>query len=433
MKTEAKKIVIVGGGFAGLAAAKELKKSNAEVYLIDKANHHLFQPLLYQVATAALSPGEIATPIRTILGKKSTTKVVLAEVTEIDLENKKIEFFKEKSLNYDQLILAPGARYNYFGNDQWAQYSSSLKSIGDALNMREKILLSLEEAEQEADSEERKKLLRYVVIGGGPTGVEIAGAIAEIAKSSMRKNYRNIDEKEVQVLLLEGGPAILGGFPAELRSSGKQMLEELGVKVLCHTPVTKIEKRKVHLRVGSIEAGNIIWAAGIKASPLMDQLKVEKDRMRRVIVNPDLSVPGHRDVFVIGDSAHLSFGEESPLPALASVAMQQGKFVGKLLMQKYEKFESRPHFEYKDKGKMATIGRARAVAEIKGLKFSGFPAWLAWSAAHIFLLIGFRNKILVSMEWIWNYFTRKRGVQLITDRSECELCYTKETDSRLSA
>lgn len=422
MSTKRRHIVIIGGGFAGIATAKELKNAEVDITIVDKSNHHLFQPLLYQVATAALSPGDIATPIRAILGKNHRAKVILGEVESIDPKAKKLQLFDSRVVFYDQLVLAPGAQYNYFGNESWTEFAPSLKSISDSLKLREKILLSLEEAEQMEDPNLKSPHLTYVIIGGGPTGVELAGAIAEIAKNSMRRNFKNILEDEVSIILLEAAPTILNGFSDSSRKNATQMLKNLGVKVLCEMPVTKIEKNKVHLKVGSIESANIIWAAGIKASSLLDNFEVPKDRMGRVYVQEDMSISFYPDIFVLGDAAHFKQADGSPLPALASVASQQGKFVGKLLKKKFSETQDRPAFRYLDKGKMATIGRAKAVAEVKGMKFSGFFAWFLWSGVHIMLLNGLRNKVLVFVEWVWNFFTLKRGVQLITDRSGCEHC-----------
>lgn len=422
METKRKQVVIIGGGFAGISTANELRKANVDITIIDKSNHYLFQPLLYQVATGALSPGDIAAPIRSVLGKNSKVRVLLGKVEEIHPKEKFLRLNNRRKVSFDQLVLAPGSQYNYFGNDAWKEFAPSLKTIGDALNVRERILLSLEEAEQLEDPALRQAHLTYVIIGGGPTGVEMAGAIAEIAGLSMRKSYKNIDEKDIRIFLVEAAPDILNGFSAPLGDKGREMLEKMGVRVLRNTPVVKIEKNIVHLKVGAINSTNIIWAAGIKASPLLDTLDAEQDRSGRVFVNKDLSLPGFPDIFVLGDAAHLKDKSGKPLPALASVALQQGRFVGKLLAKKSKGSTSHHSFKYVNKGTMATIGRAKAVAEIKGMKFSGFFAWFLWSSIHILLLIGFRNRIHVFVEWVWNYFTRKRGVQLITDRSGCNQC-----------
>lgn len=413
-------IVIIGGGFAGLSVAKKLKNYPGPVSIIDKSNHHLFQPLLYQVATAALSPGDIAAPIRAILGKKSRARVLLGEVEKINPANHSLSLTDGRIINYDKLVLAPGAKYNYFGNNDWENNAPGLKTIGDALKIRERILLSLEEAEQREMPELRKEFLTYVIIGGGPTGVEMAGAIAEIAKRSMRYNFQNLKEEEIRIFLIEATGSILNGFPEPLGDKGKKMLENLGVKVLTNSPVTGIEKNKVFLKNEVIETANIIWAAGIKAPPLLDSIPAEKDRLGRILVNPDLSIPNYPDIFLLGDAAHFKDEAGNPLPALASVASQQGEFLGEILAGDLPLTGPKPAFKYVDKGQMATVGRAKAVADIKGFKFSGFFAWFLWSAVHILLLIGFRNRLRVFIEWMWNYFTFKRGVQLITDRADCK-------------
>lgn len=421
METKKRKIVIIGGGFAGLTVANELKNSDAEITIIDKSNHHLFQPLLYQVATAALSPGDIAAPIRAILGKDSQAKVILGEVEKIIPEGKILRLLDGRTISYDQLVVAPGAQYNYFGNESWQNYAPGLKTISDALKVRERILLSLEEAEQLQTPEERQAFLTYVIIGGGPTGVEMAGAIAEIAGKSMRRGYKNIKEEEIKIYLIEAAPNILNGFPDSLGTNGAEMLEKLGVKVLRNTPVVKIERNRVHLKVGSIKSANIIWAAGIKASSLLNTLGVKQDTSGQVFVEKDLSIKDFPDIFVLGDAAHFKDENEKALPALASVARQQGKFLGKML-RKNNQLQVRPIFKYKNKGTMATIGRGKAVAKIGKMKFSGLFAWFLWSAVHILLLVGFRNRTRVAVEWMWSYFTFKRGVQLITDRAHCPHC-----------
>ena len=434
MEFRRKHIVIIGGGFGGIATAKALKNADVDITIIDRLNHHLFQPLLYQVATAELSPGDIAAPIRAIVSKNPNIKVVLGEVKKIDPNKKSVHLRNGRSINFDQLVIATGAQYNYFGHEEWAEFAPGMKSVSDALKVREQLLMSMEEAEQLQDSSKRKSLLTYVIIGGGPTGVEMAGAIAEIAGNGAKHGYQTIKPEDAKIYLIEAGPRILNAFPESLGEKAKIMLEKMGVKVLLNTPVTNIEKNKVHLKVGSIETPNIIWAAGIKASSLLDSLKVEQDQSGRVLVSPDLSIPTYPDIFIIGDSAHSKGKDGKPLPALAPVATQQGKFVGKLLAKGDKRFQTKKYgitkrtntFSYTDKGTMATIGRAKAVADIKGLKFSGFFAWFLWSFIHVLSLIGFRNKVHVFVAWMWNYFTYKRGVRLITDRSECESCTTYE-------
>ncbi len=413
---------MIGGGFAGLATVNAMKGANLDITVIDKSNHHLFQPLLYQVATAALSPGDIAAPIRAIFGNNKNIRVIMGEVSKIDPEAKKLHLVNETEIPFDQLVIAPGAQYNYFGNEHWKEHAPGLKTISDALKIRERILLSLEQAEQLDDPEKRRPYLTYIIIGGGPTGVETAGAIAEIAGISMRRNYRNIKEKDINIYLVEAAPGILNGFSDPLGDKGQKMLEKLGVKVLLNSPVERIEKDEVFLKVGSIKAVNIIWAAGIKAPGLLNDLKAEKDNLGRIFVNEDLSVPGFPDVYVLGDSAHFKDEKGKPLPALASVAKQQGDYLGELLGTGPSKLNFKRPFKYLSKGTMATVGRAKAVVQFRGLKVSGFFAWVLWCTVHLLLLVGFRNRWRVFSEWIWNYFTFKRGVQLITDRSNCHNC-----------
>lgn len=421
MQEKKEHIVIIGGGFGGIAVAKKLRKSAYKVTLIDKSNHHLFQPLLYQVATAALSPGDIAAPIRAVLGENSGVKVIMGKVDRIRPDNKMVILHDGRTITYDRLVMAPGSQYNYFGNEQWEQHAPGLKSISDALNIRERLLLSLEEAEQLEDPALRKPYLTYVIIGGGPTGVEMAGAIAEIAKRQMMRDFQNISENETRVFLVEAGPKILAGYPDELSEKARLMLEDMGVRVLLNTPVTDIEENRIHFKEGSVETPNIIWAAGVSASPLMNSLGVAQDRTGRVKVTKDLRVPEYSEIYVIGDSACLEDENGHPLPALAPVALQQGKFVGDQILSAKRSTESAA-FKYKDKGTMATIGRAKAVADIHGWKLSGFSAWFMWSFVHILFLICFHNKIRVFVEWMLYYFTFKRGVRLITDRLDCAYC-----------
>lgn len=412
-----KKVLIIGGGFGGISAAKLLRKSGYHITIVDRSNHHLFQPLLYQVATAALSPGDIAVPIRAIFSKKSNIHTVLGEVTEIDRNGKTIRLNNGRELSFNYLVLAPGAQYNYFGNDHWKEYAPGLKSLKDALSIRERILLSLEEAEQIGNPVERVPYLTYVVIGGGPTGVEMAGAIAEIAKRNMMRDYKNLSPNETRVYLVEAASRILNGYPESLSERAREDLEKMGVRVLLNTPVTDIQKDGLLLGREKIETPNIIWAAGVVASPLVGLLGVECDRQGRAKVNPDLSIQGFPDIFVIGDAAHLADDEGQPLPALAPVAIQQGEYAGRIIKNQTPVKERKP-FQYTDKGTMATIGRAKAVAEIRGFKFSGFIAWVLWSVVHILFLIGFRNRFRVFAEWMWYYLTFKRGVRLITRKSD---------------
>ena len=409
------RIIIVGGGFGGIAAAKSLQDSDFDILLIDRENHHLFQPLLYQVATAALSPGDIATPIRGIFKENSNVRVLMADVDAVDKENDQLILKDGRKLDFDQLVLAPGARYNYFGNPQWEHHAPGLKSIGDALDVRERILISLEEAEQITDPEERAPYLTYVVIGGGPTGVEMAGAIAEIAKRNMMRDFRRIDPAETRVILIEAMDQILNAYPRDLAEKARKDLENMGVEVRLNSMVTNVRPDGVMVNDQFLATPNIVWAAGVSASPMLESLGVESDKAGRIKVEPDNSIPGKPNIFVIGDACYLEDDAGNPLPALAPVALQQGRHVAKLLKHGYPK-PQRPPFKYVDKGSMATIGRAKAVADIKGLKVTGLLAWLLWSLVHIFFLIGFRNRFRVMAEWFWHYITFKRGVRLITGR-----------------
>jgi len=419
MKTNAsKEVVIIGGGFGGTKTAKLLAKANVNITLIDKTNHHLFQPLLYQVATAALSPGDIAVPIRGIFSKQKNVKVLLGEVVDVLEDEKAVRLKDDRLITFDTLVVACGAKYNYFGNQAWEKHAPGLKTVSDALNIRERILLSLEKADQLDNKEERQKYLNFVVIGGGPTGVEMAGAIAEIAKRNMMRDYNNFSPEQTHVYLIEAGPRILNGYDESLSEKAVSMLGELGVEVMQETPVTHIEHDKIFFENGVIESPNIVWAAGVVANAVIQTLDVETDSAGRAIVAPDMSLPRHRDIFVIGDAVHMKDETGNLLPAVAPVAMQQGKYVAKLLQNPalYDAVVREP-FRYLDKGSMATIGRARAVADIRGLKLSGFIAWAMWSVIHILFLIGFRNRLHVFVEWMWHYFTYKRGVRLITGRS----------------
>jgi len=414
---QSKHAVIVGGGFGGISAAKKLRKSDCKVTIIDKTNNHLFQPLLYQVATAALSPGDIAEPIRAIFGDDDNIRVVMGEVTIVDKDRNQLVLRNGRTYDFDHLIMAPGAQYNYFGNDDWKEHAPGLKTIPDALKIRERILLSLEKAEELDDPTLRQPYLTYVIIGGGPTGVEMAGAIAEIAKRNMMRDYSQITENETRVFLVEAGPRILNGYPESLSEKARETLEDMGVRVILNTPVTDISEGEVSFGEGSIETPNIVWAAGVAACPMLNDLGVEQDRTGRVYVQNDLSIPEHSNIYVIGDAAHLKDENSNPLPALAPVAMQEGRYVGNIIAKNIHAEEREP-FHYVDKGTMATIGRAKAVAQIKGMKFTGFFAWLLWSVVHILFLIGFRNRFKVFVEWMWFYFTFRRGVRLITDRQE---------------
>jgi len=408
------RVVIVGGGFGGLQAAKALADAPLQVTLVDRRNHHLFQPLLYQVATAALSPADIAQPIRSVLRGQSNVDVVLAEVDAMDVTAKEIVLGENMGrLPYDYLILAAGAHHAYFGHDEWEPNAPGLKTLEDALDIRRRILTSFEEADREPDLALRKALMTFVVVGGGPTGVEMAGAIAEIARFSLARDFRHIDTRDARVILIEAGTELLAAFPDRLSRHALQDLERLGVDVRFGKPVTAIAPDAVTVGDEIIPANTIVWAAGVQASPLGSSLGVELDRAGRVLVNPDLSVPGHPEIFVIGDLASLKDARGRPLPGVAQVAMQQGAWAAANILRAIEGKPARA-FRYRDLGNMATIGRNSAVADIRGLRLTGFVAWLAWAVVHILNLIGFRNRILVALQWLWDYLTFQRGARLIT-------------------
>lgn len=405
-----KRIVIIGSGFGGLAAVKALKDSDYEIILIDKTNHHLFQPLLYQVATAALSPADIAIPIRSILSRQKNTKILMDEAIEIVKENKIVRLSNDE-IKFDYLIIATGTRHSYFGNDDWEKYAPGLKTLNDALLIREKIINSLELAEKETDPVKKKRYLTFVIIGGGPTGVELAGSIAEIAKKTIIKDYKNFHHNDTKIILVEGIDRLLSSFDPKLSENALEDLQKMGVDVLLDTKVEDINEHGVKTNDRFIESMNVIWAAGNVALPLIKSLGVELDRSSRVIVEKDCTIKGYPNIFIIGDAANFKDDKGNVLPGIAPVAIQQGKYVGKILSEYADK--SRPAFKYFDKGTMATIGKARAVAQIKGLKISGLFAWLMWSFIHIAYLISFRNRLRVMAEWIWYYITNRHGTRLI--------------------
>jgi NADH dehydrogenase len=406
-------VVVVGGGFGGLYAARALARLGVHVVLIDRVNYHLFQPLLYQVATAALSPGEIAEPLRAILRKYRNVEVLLGEVTSIDVEARSIRLADGAEFGYDYLVLATGATHSYFSHPEWEPMAPGLKSLADALEMRRRIFLAFELAERESDPARREALLTFVVVGGGPTGVELAGAIVEIARHTVRQDFRSFDPHQARVLLLEGGPRILAQYPPDLSASAQRALEKLGVEVRTSRVVTDVTPEQVRAGSEIIPAHTTLWAAGVAASPLGLQLGVEVDRAGRVAVEPDLSLADHPEVFVVGDLAAFTEQDGKPLPGIAPVAIQQGKAAAANI---WRSIQGRPRnaFHYFDKGTMATIGRAAAVAEIRWLHLSGILAWLAWLVVHIFFLIGFENRMLVLVQWAWSYFSYERGARLIT-------------------
>jgi NADH dehydrogenase len=410
------KVVIVGAGFGGLTAARRIARLPVQITVVDRKNHHTFQPLLYQVATAGLSPGEIAAPIRWILRTYSNVEVLLEEVVDFNLEQKKV-ITKDQTLDYDYLIVASGATHAYFGHQEWEPLAPGLKTIEDALEIRRRVLLAFELAERHAARGQGQMPLNFVVIGGGPTGVELAGMLAEIARHALKHEFRAIRPEQTSILLIEGSPKVLGNYSEELSLMAKEQLEHLGVEVRTSHMVTRVEPGAVVVGEERIPAQVVLWAAGIAASPLGRRLGVSVDRAGRVPVKPDLSLPGHPEVFVIGDLATLADESGKMLPGVAPVAIQQGEYVGKTLARDLE-HQPRRSFHYHDKGSLATIGRAAGVAQFGKLKLSGYFAWLAWLFIHIFFLIGFRNRLIVMIQWAWSYLTYERGARLITGSNE---------------
>ena len=413
-ETSESRVVIIGGGFGGLNAAKMLAKTAVDVILIDRTNHHLFQPLLYQVATGALSPGEIAEPIRAIFKRQKNVRVIMREVITIDNREQKVVLKNKETIDFDYLIVATGARHSYFGHDEWEKYAPGLKTVTDGLKIRERILLSFERAEVTQDAAKQNAYLTFVIVGAGPTGVEMAGAISEIAHKTILEDFRNINPTRTRVLLVEGCDCVLPSYSPILSQNALESLQGLGVEVRLHTRVSNITVDGVQVGEEWIYTPNVIWAAGNVASPLLKTLKVELDKAGRVMVEFDLSIPGYPNIFVIGDAAHCRY-EGEPLPGVAPVAIQQGKYVAQIIRRSLAG-EKRTPFQYKDRVMMATIGRAKAVARVGRMESSGFLAWLAWGLVHIMFLIGFRNKVLVMTEWMWAYITYQRAARLITDR-----------------
>lgn len=406
------RVVIIGGGFGGLKAARQLRKADVSVTLIDRKNHHTFQPLLYQVATAGLSPGEIAAPIRWILHSQKNVEVLLGEVTSFDLE-RKLVWIADDEIPYDYLIVAAGASHAYFGHDEWEPLAPGLKTIEDATEIRRRVLLAFELAERDAARGMPPGELNFVVVGAGPTGVELAGTLAEIARHVLANEFRTIDPKHTRVLLVEGGPRVLASYPEKLSHSAERQLAKLGVEVRNSTLVTGIEPGRVRFGDTWFPAAVTLWAAGVAASPLGKLLGGPTDRAGRVQVQRDLSIPGHPDVFVIGDLASMVDANGKLLPGVAPVAMQQGVAASKNVLRLVRGEPTEP-FYYHDKGSLATIGRAAAVADFGKLQMSGFFAWMAWLFIHILFLIGFRNRLIVMIQWAWSYITYERGARLIT-------------------
>ncbi|MGO9649700.1 MAG: NAD(P)/FAD-dependent oxidoreductase [Terriglobales bacterium] len=407
-----RRVVIVGAGFGGLQAARHLARLPVEVTLIDRRNYHTFQPLLYQVATAGLSPAEIAAPIRWIVRGRRNIEVLLGEVQDFNLEQRRVKL-PDLEVSYDYLIVAAGASHAYFGHDEWEPFAPGLKTIEDALEIRRRVLLAFELDERQAASGGPQQPLNFVIVGGGPTGVELAGTLAEISRRVLADEFQSIDPKSTRIILLEGGPRILPAYPEDLSRSAEEQLRHLGVDVRTSTLVTGVEAGAVRMGETQLSAAVILWAAGVAASPLGKKLGAPVDRAGRVLVSPDLSIPGHPEVFVIGDLASLKDESGRIIPGVAPVAMQEGRAVARNIGREL-RGESRHNFHYFNKGNLATIGRAAAVAEFGKVHISGFLAWLSWLFVHIFFLIGFRNRILVMIQWAWSYFTYERGARLIT-------------------
>jgi NADH dehydrogenase len=407
-------VVIIGGGFGGLTAAKILRKTGCRVTLLDRRNHHVFQPLLYQVAAAALSPGDIAAPIRWVLRRSPNVRVLLAEVATIDVDSRRVALTDGDSVEYDYLIVAPGASHTYFGHPEWEPSAPGLKTLEDALEIRRRVLLAFERAEREADPARRRELLTFALVGGGPTGVELAGTLAEIARQTLRDEFRSIDTSVTRIVLVEAGETILPSFPEKLRNAARDALVRLRVEVREGTTVTGVDPHGVWLGSERLDAGTVLWAAGVAASPLLKTIGAPLDRAGRVVVEPDLSIAGHPEVFVIGDAA--AFHQDGQLlPGVAQVAIQGAAHAAKSILLR-ERGQATTTFVYRDLGNLAIIGRGSAIADIGRLHFSGLPAWLFWLFLHIFKLIGFRNRLSVMLQWGWAYVTFQRSVRLITQR-----------------
>jgi NADH dehydrogenase len=413
MSQQRPKVVIIGAGFGGIEAVRALARAPADVTIIDQNNHHCFQPLLYQVATAALSPADVAWPVRHILHGQKNATVLMARVTAVDTAKKLVALEGAASVAYDVLVLATGATHSYFGHDEWAECAPGLKRIEDATRIRRRILLGFEQAELATDEAERQRLLTFVIVGAGATGVEMAGAIAEIARQTLAKDFRRIDPRTARIILLEAGPRVLPTLPQDLSDYASRTLERMGVEVRTGTRVTGCDTRGVTLEQGRIDAGTVIWAAGVIASPAAQWLNAEHDRAGRVMVGPDLSVPKLPDVFVIGDTAAFRDDKGQPLPGMAPPAKQMGRYVGKLIAARL-KGQSLPPFRYHHPGDLAAIGRRSAVVKLGRIHLKGFVAWLFWALVHIYFLIGLRHRFIVAFTWFWDYITFQRGARLIT-------------------
>lgn len=408
------RVVIVGAGFGGLEAARKLARSSVDVTVIDRRNYHLFQPLLYQVATAALSPADIAQPIRAVLRDQRNAAVLLDEVIGVDVAARRAETRFGADQSYDYLVLATGSQYAYFGHDDWPRLAPSLKSIDDATLIRRRVLFAFEAAENMTDPEIRQRLLTFVLVGAGPTGVEMAGALVELAHATLSRDFRHINPHTAHILLVEAGPRVLSGFPERLADFARHSLEQMGVEVLLDTPIEAIDRDGVVAKGKRIEAANVIWCAGVEASPVARWLGVPAGKGGRVKVAADLTVPGHAEIFVIGDAAFVTGPQGEPLPGLAPVAKQQGQYVGEAIARLVRGEPAMPPFRYRDEGALATIGRHSAIADLGWIRLTGWVAWILWGIVHIFFLIGFRNRLAVFLNWIWAWLTYGRGARLIT-------------------
>jgi NADH dehydrogenase len=421
------RVVIVGGGFGGLSAALRLKRAPVQVTLIDRCNYHLFQPLLYQVATGALSPANIASPLRNILKRHKNTRVLLAEATRIDVANRRV-ILSDGSIEYDTLIVSTGSSHQYFGHPEWEEFAPGLKTVEDATDMRRRILLAFETAEREPDPDKLRAWMTFVIVGGGPTGAELAGALGEIANDTLRRDFRNIDPSKARIILVEGTDRVLPVYPPQLSESARKMIERLGVTVRTSAMVTDVTKESVTVREGdkteTIPTRTILWAAGVLGSPLgrtvAQENGTEVDKAGRVTVEPDLTVPGHPEIFVIGDLSKFLHQTGKPLPGVAQPAIQQGRYAADVIAHRLRGEKSKP-FHYFDKGNLATIGRGAAVADLNGLRLSGFPAWLLWIFVHLLYIVEFQNRLLVFVQWAWFYFTWDRSARLITGKNPLPL------------
>ena len=421
------RVVILGGGFGGLSAAHKLKHAPVEITLLDRCNYHLFQPLLYQVATGSLSPANIAAPLRQILAGQKNTKVLLAEAVHIDAANRRV-ILSDGAVSYDTLVVATGATHQYFGHDEWEEFAPGLKTVEDATAMRGRILLAFEAAERERDPAKLKAWMTFVIVGGGPTGAELAGALGEIAHDTLSHDFREIDPSQTQIILVEGADRALPSYPPKLSEAARKMLVKLGVMVRTGAMVTNIQSESVTIKEGdrteSIPTRTVLWAAGVLASPLGRILSKEAgatlDNAGRVVVNPDLTIPGHPEIFVIGDLANFSHQTGKPLPGVAQPAIQQGAYVGKLIQARLRN-KQLPPFHYFDKGNLATIGRGAAVADLNWLQISGWPAWLIWVFIHLLYIVEFQNRLLILLQWAWLYITFDRSARLITGKNPLPL------------